>query len=283
MNKNKRVSIVIPVYNEEEYLSACLDAIAGQTVRPYEVIVVDNNSTDNSVAVATRYPFVRIIYEKSQGVVYARDAGFDQTKGGIIGRIDADTLLAPTWVEAVQRIFDDPTVDAVSGSITYRDIMFTEFFRRAELFFRQWVANGLKKDGFLYGSNMAMRRSAWQAARESTCNSRGLHEDIDLGIHASAAAQRVVFDKDLHVAVHLRRFDTTFYDFLQWAWLTPRTYTQHGIYSQWRIACVAALATLFYWPIKFLHKGYNAENRSFSWQKLFAPVTQRVNPATFVD
>src|SRR4051812_42172740 len=99
------VSIVIPVYNEADQLAACLQAIARQTVRPLEVIVVDNNSTDGTAAIAKRFPFVRLLTEKKQGVVHARNTGFKATRGGIIGRIDADTILPPTWVAQVQTIF----------------------------------------------------------------------------------------------------------------------------------------------------------------------------------
>jgi len=56
------ISIIIPAYNEERYLGRCLDAIAAQSVRPYEVIVVDNNSSDDTAKVAQRYPFVTLLH-----------------------------------------------------------------------------------------------------------------------------------------------------------------------------------------------------------------------------
>jgi cellulose synthase/poly-beta-1,6-N-acetylglucosamine synthase-like glycosyltransferase len=55
------VSIVIPVYNEADALAACLEAIAEQTIAPLEVIVVDNNSTDTSAAIAQGFDFVRLV------------------------------------------------------------------------------------------------------------------------------------------------------------------------------------------------------------------------------
>src|SRR5688572_27451257 len=93
MVKHPSVSIVIPAYNEEGQLALCLEAIARQTVKPVEVIVVDNNSTDGTVEVAGRYPFVTVLHEWRQGVVHARDCGFDAAKGDIIGRIDAETVM----------------------------------------------------------------------------------------------------------------------------------------------------------------------------------------------
>jgi glycosyltransferase involved in cell wall biosynthesis len=89
----RNISIVIPVYNEAERIAACLESIAAQTVTPLEVIVVDNNSTDATVSIARSFPFVRVITAKCQGVIHARNRGFNAARGEIIGRIDADTRL----------------------------------------------------------------------------------------------------------------------------------------------------------------------------------------------
>src|ERR1035437_9021599 len=91
------LAIVIPVYNEEFYLKACLNSIAKQTVAPDEVIVVDNNSTDKSVQIAKSYKFVKLLHEKRQHQVFAQATGFNAIKSDIIGRIDADSILPPDW------------------------------------------------------------------------------------------------------------------------------------------------------------------------------------------
>ncbi|HET7319982.1 MAG TPA: glycosyltransferase family 2 protein [Candidatus Saccharimonadales bacterium] len=283
MNKNKRVSIVIPVYNEEERLGACLHAIAAQTVEPFEVIVVDNNSTDNTAAVARLYPFVAVLQEKRQGVVYARTTGFNAASGDIIGRIDADTVLAPDWVESLEQIFSDKGVDAVSGAITYHDLPNRQLFGKVELFFRSRIAKKMGDEVFLYGANMAIRKSAWRKARPHLCNAGGMHEDFDLAIHAEEAGAHVVFDKSLRADVSLRRFDTNIRDFWQYALLNPRTYKLHGRKSQRAMYTVIFLVLAFYWALKIMHRGYDTETGRFSWQKVFASTVPRVNPATFVD
>jgi glycosyltransferase involved in cell wall biosynthesis len=68
LNKTLSLTIVIPVFNEQNHISACLEAIAAQTAMPDEVIVVDNNSTDKTVQIAKQFAFVKIIKEKRQGV-----------------------------------------------------------------------------------------------------------------------------------------------------------------------------------------------------------------------
>ncbi|HEX7964030.1 MAG TPA: glycosyltransferase family A protein, partial [Candidatus Saccharimonadales bacterium] len=96
--KRQSVSIVIPAYNEERHLAACLEAIRAQSEPPLEVVVVDNNSTDRTAEIARRYPFVRVVHEERQGIVFARGAGFDAARGDIIARIDADIVLPAGWI-----------------------------------------------------------------------------------------------------------------------------------------------------------------------------------------
>src|ERR1035437_9820650 len=87
-----KVSVVIPAYNEEKYIGACLDSLMDQKEKPDEIIVVNNNSTDNTAKIVKKYP-VRLINEEQQGMIPARNRGFNEAKFEIIARTDADTIL----------------------------------------------------------------------------------------------------------------------------------------------------------------------------------------------
>lgn len=278
------ISIVIPVYNEAACLDACLLAIALQTVMPTEVIVVDNNSSDNTIAIAKRYPFVTLLRERRQGVVHARNRGFNAARGDIIGRIDADTIVSSDWVARLQAIFADTSIAAASGSITYHDLPWQAQLGSLELFFRQRIADGMGDEVFLQGANMGIRRSAWLKIRSAVCSNGGLHEDFDLAIHAHQAGLKVVFTKELQATLSLRRFDSTLIDFWSYAWLSPKTYANHGLSSQRHMYPTIWLVLGFYWLIKLLYHGYDPITERLSLTKLFTPANVgRVNPATFVD
>ena len=75
--KTADLSLVIPCYNEQRRIKACLESVARQTVRPSEVLLVDNNSTDGTLRLARQFDFVTILKQPRQGVVFARNAGFD--------------------------------------------------------------------------------------------------------------------------------------------------------------------------------------------------------------
>jgi glycosyltransferase involved in cell wall biosynthesis len=281
---NSRVSIVIPVYNEAANLPACLDAIAAQTVRPFEVIVVDNNSSDDSALVAAEYSFVRVIHEPRQGVVHARDTGFRAAHGSIIGRIDADTVIATDWVETLLTIFADRSVDVVSGRPHYNDMSLAPICNIIDLALRRHLARVLGREVGIQGANMAMRRKVWLAIKGNVCRHGGLHEDLDIGIHANKQGFNVVFDESLVVSLGFRQAESRFEDYCEYMFLNSRTYAQHGLKSYRHFYPVIYTAILFYFPIYLAHRGYDAQLKRFSLGKLvLAPQEARVNPATFVD
>lgn len=278
------ISLIIPAYNEERYLAACLEAVAKQTVKPYEVIVVDNNSSDGTSEVASKYPFVKVIKESAQGVIHARSTGFDAASGDIIARIDADTLLPVDWMVNLKAIFqEDIELDALSGAVSYYDLPYHKLATRIDLMFRQSIANRMGDEVFLYGANMAIRRQSWLNAKPFLCQSGGLHEDFDLAIHAQETGAKVVFDHRLKAAVSLRRIDVSWPHFLQYAMLNPRTYAVHGRTSQRHMYGALALVLCFFWFIKLLHRSYDAKSLKYTLQKLFSSAESRPNPATFVD
>ena len=284
MNKQYRVSVVVPVYNEEDDLAACLDALAMQSVAPCEVLVVDNNSSDNTVAVALRYSFVTVLHEPKQGVVHARTTGFNAAKGDIIARIDGDTLVPEDWIANIQQIFQDTSVEAVSGVALYYNVALAPVFNAIDLFFRRRLAWQLRDRVYLYGANMAMRSSAWQRVRAHLCSRGGMHEDYDIALHLQEIGGKVTFDERLRAKVSSRRIDVGYLSFLRYVWIAPNTYAQHNVRSRWHMYWVVLLCAVCYLPARILHRGYSPETDSFSFAKVFEPsrLTVRVDPTANV-
>jgi glycosyltransferase involved in cell wall biosynthesis len=284
MNAKMRISLVIPVYNEVDRIHDCLTAVARQTVRPFEVIVVNNNSTDGTIAIARAFPFVRIITEDRQGVVYARDAGFAAARGDVIARIDADTVIPSNWIATLKAVFADSATDAVSGTVAYRDIALPHVVSRIDLFWRRRMARLLGRDVALQGANMAMRTAVWTVVQSQLCHERGLHEDFDVAIHATKAGFNVRFDERVHAAVCYRQANYNFASFSRYALISPRTYLKHGVKSGRHMYQVVLFVIMLYPIISVLSRGYDERLGRFSFAKLFtATPPPRVNPATFVD
>ncbi len=200
-----RVSVVIPAYNEENFIGNCLKALKDQAVQPDEVIVVDNNSSDNTAKIA-REMGATVVLEKKAGITPARNAGFNKAKGGIIARCDADTRPFPDWIERIKNSFDDPNVIGVTGTNEFYDAP-VEFKTMFEKMFTVLYFQGSKKligGETLYGSNMAIRKSGWELVKDDVClDDAMVHEDIDLSIHL-AQHGIIAYDKKLMVGNSFR-------------------------------------------------------------------------------
>lgn len=199
------LSLVIPAYNEERFIGQCLDSIARQTVAPDEVIVVDNNCIDKTVDIATGYPFVRIVQATKQGIVHARNAGFDTAKSDLIGRIDADTRLPADWVENAKEAIAgrEQEVIAATGPCNFMNLPLSSLMSRLHDVFYHGFSRVAVGRPVLFGSNMVLRRRAWRSVRAETCTSNDLHEDTDLSVHLGRHG-RIVYDRRLFAYAHLR-------------------------------------------------------------------------------
>jgi len=207
MKKALTLSIVIPVYNEQRHLKACLDAIAAQTVKPDEVIVVDNNSTDKSVEITQSYPFVKLLHEKKQGVVFARDKGFNAAKSDIIGRIDGDTRLPKDWVKRVIDFYQNPAHSghALTGGGYFYNVRMPRYngWVLSQMAFR--MNRFLIGHYILWGSNMAFTKEMWTKVKNKVCHDNYIHEDLDLAIHLHRIGYQVNYEAYLRVGVYMKR------------------------------------------------------------------------------
>jgi glycosyltransferase involved in cell wall biosynthesis len=109
------ISVVIPAYNEREYLPACLESLARQDYAgDYEIIVVDNGSTDDTAAIAAGLG-ARVVTQRQKGIALSRQAGFLAARGDVIASTDADTVLPENWLRCIDGMLADTQTIAVGG------------------------------------------------------------------------------------------------------------------------------------------------------------------------
>jgi GT2 family glycosyltransferase len=203
-----RVSVVVVCWNAERSLAKCLRHLLAQEYSDYEVIVVDDGSTDDSLQVARRSldsGTVAIVASTiNRGCAHARNLGLRHADGDIVAFIDADGFAAPDWLANLVVPFErDPSIGAVAstvffdsnprvlngagGSVNRRgegiDLNFGDAYEHATL-----------REEVLYpmGCGMALRRST--AARVGEFDDRILnyYDDVDYGIRVWRAGYRVV-------------------------------------------------------------------------------------------
>ncbi|WP_136709859.1 glycosyltransferase family 2 protein [Agromyces sp. H66] len=204
------ISVVVPSYNDAVMLEQCLDALGRQTRPADEIVVVDNCSTDATVEVA-RATGARVVTESLRGIPGATAAGFDAAVGDVLGRLDADSIPPADWVERVERAFADaPRLDALSGPGRFYGgtAIIRWYAERLHMpMYYRFVAWVLGHD-VLYGSNLAIRASAWRVLREHVHRDiSDVTDDLDLTINLQPG-MGVRFDPTLEVGVSARPFES---------------------------------------------------------------------------
>jgi len=182
--KRPRVSVVIPALNEGEEIELCLASLSRQRFRDFEVIVVDNGSTDDTEEVARRYG-CRVIREARQGASFARQRGFEEARGEIIASTDADTVVPPDWLELIVRSFDeDPAQVGVYGKILLRERQGRGQWLAEFLFNLFLRLNHLLGRPHFCGPNFAVRREAFSRVGGFRAGDRPytVSEDLQLSL-----------------------------------------------------------------------------------------------------
>lgn len=198
-----RFSVVIPAFNERVTLPRTLAALAAQDFTgPFEVIVVDNDCTDDTAVIAARHG-ARVVREPIRGVCHARQAGTVQARGEIVVSTDADTVPSATWLSRIDREFRaDPELVAIGGPCRFVDgPVWAPAYSR--LLFG-WVDAARRLTGqvlYITATNVAFRRSAW-TGYDTRLTQGG--DELDL-LRRLRRRGRVRFDPDNVVETSSRR------------------------------------------------------------------------------
>ncbi|MBC7262820.1 MAG: glycosyltransferase family 2 protein [Chloroflexi bacterium] len=207
------ISVVIPVHNGAETIGECLEAIGRSDYRDYEVVVVDDASTDNTAEVAARYPCQLVRLERNVGAATAKNIGARKARGDIILFTDDDILLQPDTLRLVAEDFSDPRCDGVVGLLS-KDLRYPDFPAQFKNLWMHYtyirLANTSEAGqnvGVFYTSLAAIRREAFEALGgfdEHYCGA-SVTEDIEFGQRLMTAGYRIFVDRRLTVE-HLKRY-----------------------------------------------------------------------------
>ena len=121
------VSVVIPVYNVEDFLRECVDSVRNQTMEDFEIILVDDGATDSSGAICDEYAGkdtrIRVIHQPNGGLSAARNTGLDAARGEYVYFLDSDDYIAPHALEALTQLAGQEQADVVffDASVFFTD------------------------------------------------------------------------------------------------------------------------------------------------------------------
>jgi glycosyltransferase involved in cell wall biosynthesis len=115
------VSVIVPFYNSEAYIRRCVEGLLAQCypAAAFEILLVDNDSSDTSARIVRQYPSIKLLFEGKQGAYAARNRGCREAKGETIAFTDADCIPRPDWLQKLTEPLAEPEVRIVLGSHEY--------------------------------------------------------------------------------------------------------------------------------------------------------------------
>ena len=119
------ISVIIPVYNKAEYIQQCIESLQEQDFDEFEIVAVDDGSTDKSGEICDRivnqYPNFRVFHTPNQGVTAARRYGLEQAKGTYVVFVDSDDALMPHALKTLYETIEKQKADEVIGTFCTQD------------------------------------------------------------------------------------------------------------------------------------------------------------------
>ena len=215
MRKNIFVTVIIPVYNASQYLEKCLSAIALSSYPLYEVIVVDDSSTDNSAEIAYLKGAKVLHISKQSGPAAARNSASKKAKGDILLFVDSDVMMKKDTIERVVNQFTEmPDTDAIFGSYDEKpaEQNFFSQYKNLQHHFVHQVSNA-NAETFWSGCG-AIKKEVFHSVGgfDSRKYAKPSIEDIELGYRLRKMGYQILLDKNLQVT-HLKKW--TFFSVLR--------------------------------------------------------------------
>lgn len=210
--KSPKISVIIPAYNEEQFINGCLRSILRQTIRfPYEIIAVDNNSTDSTVSIIHKYPQITLIKEKTQGVSAARNAGAKIATGTILVFVDADCIVPNDHIQKIISLYSQhPDTAALGGPYVLHDGgPIVRWFTNQMQYYTSFMKYIREIGNFqsLCGGNFAIKKQVYMQLQgfDERLTHVLMCEDMEFALRLKRAGYSVLFDHTLTVVSSYRR------------------------------------------------------------------------------
>jgi glycosyltransferase involved in cell wall biosynthesis len=209
-----RVSVIIPVHNGAGQLRMCLAALEQSCVKPFEVIIVNDGSTDESPEVARQFGCVLLHTDKRRGPAHARNLGAHAAKGDILYFIDSDVCVHQETISRILLNFEkEPELDALIGSYDTEPHA-TDFLSRYKNLMHCFVHQTARREACTFWSGCgAIRREVFlEHSGFDESYKRPAIEDIELGYRLIRVGKKIVLDRQVLVK-HLKKW--TFWNLLK--------------------------------------------------------------------
>ncbi len=207
MNKEK-VSIYIPAYNAENTIKKCINSVINQSEKFDEIIVIDDNSIDNTLKILKEFKHIKIIENKrNMGLGHNRNLGIKASSNSIVASIDADVVLNTKWLEIMIKNMSRYENTMFGGKMTEKLIENNFNAWRAKYYSQNWGDKNLENPPFLYGSNTIQPKSIWINLNGYNEELRTNGEDLDYSNKINLSKRFKIYYSAEALCEHLQNDD----------------------------------------------------------------------------
>ncbi len=256
-----KISVIIPAFNAEATIRPCLESILASDYprRDFEIMVVDDNSRDQTPGILQDYPCQSMRLDKTSGAAHARNAGAQKAVGELLVFIDADVGIRTDTLTMIARVFEKESHLTALTGILAKTCVFTDFFSQYKNLYMHHIFRRAGTDtDFLYGSLIAVRRRDFFPFDESY----RMTDDTELGQRYQSRGYRIRLERGLEIE-HMKQYSAWSLvrnDFRVPFWWAKTFWRYGGFPKVWRKRCfaharvdqLASIACVYFVLVNFL-------------------------------
>jgi len=210
---DKKISVIVPAYNARETLRECLSAIFSSDYKDFEVIVVDDSSTDDSAAIAREFTTRIVSLPGNKGVAAARNKGVLEATGDYLLFVDSDCIIQPDSIAKVSdRLSKDSSISGVAGvyALHNRFGNFLSQYKHLIEYYRGMTCEDINRHSFR-GAFFAVRKGIFDSVKFDEALKNASIEDIEFGRELISSGHKFFLDRSIEVEHIKRRTLKSFY------------------------------------------------------------------------
>lgn len=201
-----KIALYIPCFNSAQTIQACLEAVLHQERLPEQILVVDDGSTDATIAIAKKYPVKIIGHPENRGLAAARNTAIQSTDFEFVASLDSDCKPDKGWLACLVKNLHSPATAGAGGRVE-EDNVFSVFDAWRSIHMQQhWGAKNKTNPPFLFGSNTLFRREALIKAGSYNESYGNNFEDVDISNRLRKIGYNLIYEPRA-VTVHLKKDD----------------------------------------------------------------------------
>lgn len=205
--KMPKISVIVPSYNSQDYIQRCVTSILQQTFSDYEIVIVDDGSTDNSVKmvddIAAKHSCIKVVHQQNRGLAEARKTGIHASDGEYIVHVDSDDWLPKDSLETLYLRCTENNLDYCAGVpyvyFSKENIAISKHNETGIFNKENFTTRLLKTDGNLPSWGCISRRSIWHDDVFPPADTRLPNEDLPINIGLSKYINRAGVFNDMIV------------------------------------------------------------------------------------